>query len=598
MNSNLYNIDLNSYDDIIFDNDTEEVVRHTPLLVYDKQEGFFSPQVQLSWRVIKSGTYNRFGLRIPVNTKWNLDLLESLLHGYEDIEVVEWLRFGWPVDRSHEQPDPILRVTNHRSAIENADIIDKYIEKEIGLGAMFGPFLAIPWSSRVGINPLQTRLKRNSLTKRRVIQNLSWPPSGGSVNEGIPVGTYLGQPMKLKYPSVDTLADRIASIDELILIYGFDMNRAYRQLNLDPSDYPLMGMYWKGFFFWDCNSPMGLRMAAIFCQRTTNSIRFIHQQNGYWLMNYQDDLNSAEPESTVWELFHSLCRLLDNLNIDLSEDKTIQPTTCAEVLGVWFDTVLKIMAVTPQRIEDTMCTLEQWRFKVFATKRELQSIVGKLQFLAKCVRPGRVFIARLLNQLSEVHDRNGFHIPWEVRADLKWWYKFLPKFNGTSVLRCIDTAVPGVEIMSDSSLKACGGWHNAEYFHCRFPEQIMQDTHHISQRELVTVVLCLRLWGKNIAGKKIYFHCDNQASVKCVNSGKTRDPFMQKCLREITFLAATGSFEIKMSFVSMQDNAIPDALSRWYDGAKYRRIFRRLIRGIKTKQRRILDSHFEWVSHW
>lgn len=143
----------------IYDNNDEENIRHTPVLIHDGREGSFSHHVQLSWKVIESGTYNRVGLRIPVNNKWNLDLMESLLQGYEDIEVVEWLRFGWPVDRPYDQPDPILNVTNHRSAIEHPEIIDEYIKKEIELGAMFGPFLTIPWSSRVGINSLQTRLK-------------------------------------------------------------------------------------------------------------------------------------------------------------------------------------------------------------------------------------------------------------------------------------------------------------------------------------------------------------------------------------------------------------------------------------------------------
>lgn len=577
---------------------TDKSTEHTPILVYDKTEGYFSKQVQLSWRVIESGKYNRYGLRIPVNTKWNLDLLESLLQGYDDIEVVEWLRYGWPIDRAHDYPDPVIHITNHKSALQHPEIIDQYIAKEIKLGAMFGLFLTIPWDSRVGINPLQTRLKRNSLTNRRVIQNLSWPPSGGSVNDGIPSGTYLDQPMKLRYPSVDTLAERISEIEGLALIYGFDMNRAYRQLSLDPSDYPLMGMYWKGFFFWDCNSPMGLRTAAIFCQRTTNSIRFIHNQNGYWLMNYQDDLNSAEPEAIVWDSFRSLQRLLDNLNIELSEDKTIEPTTCAEVLGVWFDTELKIMAVTPDRIKDTLHTLEQWRFKVSASKRELQSMIGKLQFISKCVRPGRVFISRLLNQLSRMHHLDQCDIPQEVRADLRWWYTFLPKFNGVSVLRCVDTGVPGIEIMSDCNLKACGGWHKGEYFHCKFPQIVLENTSHISQRELVTVVLCLKLWGDRITGKKVHFHCDNLASVHCVNSGRTKDLFMQQCLREITFLAATKAFEIRMSFISTIDNAIPDALSRWYDGSKYRRRFKQLTQRINKRQRRISDKHFTWLNDW
>lgn len=315
-------------------------------------------------------------------------------------------------------------------------------------------------------------------------------------------------------------------------------------------------------------------------------------------MAYQDDLNSAEPESIAWQSFLSLKQLLADLNVALSHDKTIEPTTCAEVLGVWFDTVLKIMAVTPDRIEESLRLLEVWRFRQFATKKQLQSLIGKLQFLAKCVRPGRVFISRLLNQLRSIHETNTFEVSEDVRGDLRWWYKFLPLFNGVTVLRNIDTGVPGVIISSDCNLKACGGYSFPEYFHACFPDFILQQTNHISQRELATVVLCLRLWSNRLAGMKVHFHCDNQASVSCVNSGRTRDPFMQQCLREITYLAATGDFEVRMTFVSTLDNGIPDSLSRWYDGAKYRRKFKQLTSGLKLKQRRINDSHFDWVYNW
>lgn len=574
----------------------------TPILYHNPKEGKFSKHVELSKQVIAHGTYNRFGARIPVNDKWNLDLLQDLLQGYHDIEVVEWLKFGWPINRSPSLPDPILDVRNHTGATQFPNEVDEYIKKEIKLGAMFGPFLTIPWDKRVGISPLHSRPRRNS-SRRRVLLDLSWPRSGGSVNDGIPSDTYLGKPMRLHYPSVDTLANRIADLhqrhpSETIQIYGVDMNRAYRQLNLDPFDYPLVGMYWKGFFFWDCHSPMGLRSASMFCQRTTNSFCYIHQKRGYWLMAYQDDLNGAELQNKAREAFSTLLKMLSDLNIDLSHDKTVEPTTCAEVLGIWFDTELQIIAVTPDRIVDSLKLLEEWRFKKVASKTELQSIIGKLQFMAKCMRPGRVFIARLLTELRKMGTANHLEVSRDMKMDLKFWYEFLPKFNGVSVMRNVDTAVPGTDISSDCNLKACGGFCHNEYFHHRFPVQVLNDTTHISERELLTVVVALKTWGSKIRGKKVYFHCDNEAAVQCVNSGRARNNFMQQCLREIVYLSAIGGFEVKLTHVSSVNNSIPDALSRWYDGAEHRRRFRRLTQGMKIKQIRLSDTHFNWSCAW
>jgi hypothetical protein len=44
-------------------------------------------------------------------------------------------------------------------------------------------------------------------------------------------------------------------------------------------------------------------------------------------------------------------------------------------------------------------------------------------------------------------------------------------------------------------------------------------------------------------GKKVVVYCDNEASVTVLNTGFSRDMFMQSCLREICYLAAVHGFE-------------------------------------------------------
>jgi hypothetical protein len=42
-----------------------------------------------------------------------------------------------------------------------------------------------------------------------------------------------------------------------------------------------------------------------------------------------------------------------------------------------------------------------WIDKKFAKLKEIQSLVGKLNFIASCVKPGRIFMSRLLNWLRD-----------------------------------------------------------------------------------------------------------------------------------------------------------------------------------------------------
>ena len=147
-------------------------------------------QVRLAKLVLASGLPNRWGLRLEIGYKWDLDLLDTLLVDYEDKEVVGWLRYGWPINRDHASQDPVVSGINHKGAIEFPECVDDYLEKEIDLGATFGPFKDIPFESRFGVSPLNSRPKRDSI-KRRFILDLSFP-RGHGYNDGIPRDTYLG----------------------------------------------------------------------------------------------------------------------------------------------------------------------------------------------------------------------------------------------------------------------------------------------------------------------------------------------------------------------------------------------------------------------
>ena len=68
--------------------------------------------------------------------------------------------------------------------------------------------------------------------------------------------------MSLTYPTVDDIADRIIQLGPGCLLFKRDLKRAYRQLPVDPFDYPLLGYSWRDKLFFDVRLPMGLRSAA------------------------------------------------------------------------------------------------------------------------------------------------------------------------------------------------------------------------------------------------------------------------------------------------------------------------------------------------
>lgn len=71
------------------------------------------------------------------------------------------------------------------------------------------------------------------------------------------------------------------------------------------------------------------------------------------------------------------------------------------------------------------------------------------------------------------------------------------------------------------------------------------------------------MWAPTLARRRFLISCDNEAAVTVINSGVTRDCFMQRCLRQLWFTASLHDFEIRASFIPGDHNTLADALSRW-----------------------------------
>ena len=107
-----------------------------------------------------------------------LKLMYRLCESDHDQRIVEYLRFGWPIN--HDGRKTTISLFNHPTATHHGDHVLKYLQKEYRLGCLLGPFATVPWQTGVAVSPMATRPKRNS-TSRRIIMDLSWPRDGTSV---------------------------------------------------------------------------------------------------------------------------------------------------------------------------------------------------------------------------------------------------------------------------------------------------------------------------------------------------------------------------------------------------------------------------------
>ena len=81
---------------------------------------------------------------------------------------------------------------------------------------------------------------------------------------------------------------------------------------------------------------------------------------------------------------------------------------------------------------------------------------------------------------------------------------------------------------------------------------------------MLKIVVALQVWGSSWHHKHLQVNCDNLEVVQVVKTGKTKDPFLALCIRNICLLTPSYDIDLNISHIPGRFNIITDALSRVY----------------------------------
>ena len=307
-----------------------------------------------------------------------------------------------------------------------------------------------------------------------------------------------------------------------------------------------------------------------------------------------DDLSGIEDDDELaMEAFYFLGALLSVLGLDEAVHKALPPATRRKWLGIIFDTVKLTLEIPAEKLCQIKALVADWLEKDKATKRELQSIIGKLLYIAKCVKPARLFIGRMLATLRLAPERGSITLDKEFKMDIKWFSQFLPCYNGVSMMH-----QPRIQadktVHLDSCLSGVGAICHKHYYHARFPSFIVEGNHHISQLELLNILVACKAFHTMWAHHTVEVHCDNEAAVSILNSGRCKDLFMLSCARQIWMYSATYEFTIVPIHESATNMTLPDALSRYHLHDKYVKECHSLQKDPDSIEVKISDDHFKF----
>ena len=317
---------------------------------------------------------------------------------------------------------------NLKSAFDLPQVLKHEISLELQSGRVSGPFLLPPFPN-LQVSPLGLVAKKEPNTYR-VIHHLSFP-EGNSINDGIS-----SDDASVQYQRVDDAINLILSTGVGSLMAKTDIEKAFRILPVHPVDYELLGMKINNLFYYDKALPMGCSISCKLFEEFSTALHWIlaNEFKAAAVVHVLDDflfIGAAGTQQCEHALY-SFIKMCSDINIPIKHSKTVNPCTVITFLGIELDSVKMESRLPRDKVEKIKTLLNEFMGLQKVTLKQLQSLLGVLNFACRVVIPGRPFLRRLIDLTRGVHKpHHHLRLNHEAKADVAAWKLFIDTFNGS-----------------------------------------------------------------------------------------------------------------------------------------------------------------------
>jgi hypothetical protein len=267
----------------------------------------------------------------------------------------------------------------------------------------------------------------------------------------------------------------------------------------------------------------------------------------------------------------ALISLLTELGFLVSWDKVVSPTTCLVSLGVTIDTGAGTLSLDSSKLKKVTRKLQLFHSRKRATKRQLQSLAGLLNWACQAVKGGRFFLRRILDSINKLKGaKHKVQLTSDFKLDINWWLDFLERFNGVVYIHSPVSHV----VHTDASNVGAGVFYCGDWYYHRWDEQneLPEDTH-INNKEIMAVIYAARRWGHLWSNSKVLVCTDNVVTKAVINKGTCKNALIMHALRGLFWLSVRFNFKLHAVHIPGVFNQLPDAISRLHSrgqGARLR----------------------------
>ena len=504
-----------------------------------------------------TGVPNAMSARLRVPSALNITKWEELLpESPDNTQLLSFLKFGFPMGYMGPTSSTV-GTPNHPSATQYPRQMEEFIETEKAMGALHGPFVKVPFREWAHVSPLMTREKATP-DDRRVITDLTFPTQH-SVNAYIFKNSVYGAPRQHSLPTVDAFVKGLVKSGRGSYMATLDIARAYKNLVSDPLDWPLSCISWNNKYMCDTSMAFGARSSSCHMQRVANAIVAMLEKQGITASMYLDDIIilASTHQKALGDVILAR-QLLKDLGLPEAVKKAQAPANVVTWLGITIDANDLALSIPDRKITQVMGKVNNALHRRTMSKKSLQSLLGSLLHVAKCVAPARLFVGRLLENMRKMRGKYT-NINSDTKKDLRWFQEFCAGWNGVSL---IPTTLHDMEILVDASGSGIGGYNGSTgYARQVCPKH--DPVKNIAHLEGANIVVALHTFlDQSHAGTKVRVHCDNEAAVAVMTSGKGKDTVLLDVARAAWMIEATLSVKLLYVHIPGVSNIVADRLSR------------------------------------
>ena len=274
---------------------------------------------------------------------------------------------------------------------------------------------------------------------------------------------------------------------------------------MHPYDWELLGMHWKGLYFFYTVLPFGLHSAPFLFNILSDALEWIirYKLNIRGTLHILDDffitLVPPHPHCTM-----PLCKILTlftNLNTPLAPGKTFRPSTQLECMGILLASSTMVARLPEDKLRRLCMLVYAWQTKTCCCLRDLQSLIGSLHFACKVIAPGRPFLHRMITLTRGLSNPGSLiRLSKEFHKDLDMWAHFLSSWNGVNLfLPPFSLSQDFTPISTDASGSiGYGAYLHPHWFNGKWPPQHQLGSSpdiSITWQELFPIYLACALWG-------------------------------------------------------------------------------------------------------